>query len=85
MCPNLKVHNNEMKKVDKDKYLGDVIRKNGKQSATIVEGIAKGHGIITNILALIKVIPLGNRRVQIGLYLRQACFFKWNSEKSGSS
>ena len=83
LCPKLKVHNGEMKKADQEKYLGDVINKNGKQNATIVERISKGHGIVTNILALIKDIPLGNRRVEIGLDLRQAWFINgilFNSE-----
>ena len=82
-CPKLKVHNSEMKKVDQEKYLGDIVHKNCKPSATIVERISKGHGIVTNISALIKDIPLGNRRVQIGLDLRQAWFINgllYNSE-----
>ena len=82
-CPDLKVQNKPMKKADQEKYLGDIIHKSGKPHATIVERIAKGYGIASNIIAIITDIPLGKRRVQIGLELRQAWFINgilFNSE-----
>ena len=48
------------------------MNKDGKQHATVVERISKGYGIVANILALINDIPLGHRKVEIGLELRQA-------------
>ena len=82
-CPNLKVQNKLMKRADKEKYLGDVVHKSGKPHANVVARISKGYGIAANIIALLTDIPLGNRRVQIGLELRQAWFVNgilFNSE-----
>ena len=82
-CPTLLVHKDIMKDSAQEKYLGEVIHENGKQHATIVERLSKGYGILSNILALIDHIPLGYRRVQIGLELRQAWLINgllYNSE-----
>ena len=82
-CPKLKVHEGEMEDVDQEKYLGDIIHKSGKPHANIVERISKGYGIISNIKAILMDIPLGNRRVEIGLDLRKAWFLNgilFNSE-----
>ena len=82
-CPKLKVHEGEMKDVEQEKYLGDIIHKSGKPHANIVERISKGYGIISNIRAILMDIPLGNRRVEIGLDLRKAWFLNgilFNSE-----
>ena len=57
-----------------EKYLGDIIHKDGKQHATFVERLAKGYGIVANILALLSDIPLGHRRIETGLELKQASF-----------
>ena len=51
-----------IKTVEHEKYLGDIIHKNGKSHATIVERISKGYGIVANIRALLTDIPLGNKR-----------------------
>ena len=63
-----------MKMQEKEKYLGDIVHSNGKQHATIVERLSEGYGILANIKALLDDIPLGHRRTQIGLELRQAWF-----------
>ena len=82
-CPDLKVQGDVMKNSDQEKYLGDQIHQNGKQHATIVDRLLKAYGILANILALIDDIPLGHRRIEIGLELRQAWFINgtlYNSE-----
>ena len=82
-CPDLKAHDQIMKNSNQEKYLGDIISKDGKPHATVVERKIKGYGIVANIIALITDIPLGNRRVKIGLDLRQAWFLNgilYNSE-----
>ena len=71
-CPKLLVQNEPMRNSDKEKYLGESIHKDGKQHATIVERLAKGYGIVANILTLLSDIPLGHRRMETGLELRQA-------------
>ena len=72
-----------MKDSEQEKYLWEVIHQNGKQHATVVDRLSKGYGIISNIIALIDDIPLGHRRVEIGLELRQAWLINgmlYNSE-----
>ena len=83
ICPKLLIQKDIMKDSVHEKYLGEVIHQNGKQHATLVDRLAKGYGIISNIIALIDDIPLGHRRVQIGLELRQAWLINrllYNSE-----
>ena len=73
-CAELTVNGEKMEDSDKEKYLGDVINKNASSHATVVERVSKGYGILANIRAIMHDIPLGKRRVEIGLQLRQAWF-----------
>lgn len=73
------VHKNPMKNVDVEIYLGEILHKNTKLHATIVERKAKAHGILANIKTIITDIPLGHRRFEIGLQLHQAGIL-YNSE-----
>ena len=57
-CPELFAQKEHMKNSYQEKYLGDLMNKDGKQHATVVERISKGYGIVANILALINDIPL---------------------------
>ena len=61
-----------MRNSEREKYLGDIIHKDGKHHGTVVERLSKGYGIVENILALLSDIPLGHRKIQTGLELRQA-------------
>ena len=48
-----------------------------------MERLSKGYGIVANIIALLSEIPLGHRRIEIGLELRQPWFLNgilYNSE-----
>ena len=71
-CPQLKVHNENMKQSEKVKYLGDQLDKSGKAKATIEDRKAKGFGIVSDISAITDDIPLGPWRIQAALMLRQA-------------
>ena len=71
-CDNLYVHDEVMKESQQVKYLGDIIHSDGRPRATIVERINRGWAICGQIFGLLKDIPIGNLRVQIGLELRQA-------------
>ena len=82
-CPDLKVHDHVMKDAEKEKYLGDVIDKNGKIQATIENRKDKGQGIVASILSIINDIPFGKHRVEVGLKLREAMLINgmlFNSE-----
>ena len=72
-CPDIMVQGGLLKDSDKEKYFGDKIHKK-KQHETIVERLLKANGILANILAVIDDIPLGHKRIEIGLELRRAWF-----------
>merc|ERR1712105_175028 len=49
-CPQLKVHNSNMDKSNCEKYLGDYITSDGKIKVNIDNRIAKGYGMVSEIL-----------------------------------
>ena len=53
-----------------EKYIGDVITDDGKNTANIAARKAKGFGIAGDILAILDTIPLGKYRVEAGIYMR---------------
>ena len=57
---------------DREKYLGDILDKTGKIRATIEDRQKKGYGLVSEILAILNEIPLGQYKMEIGLHLRQA-------------
>ena len=74
-CRELKIHGEKMKESLREKYLG--------VQATIDARVAKGHGIVSEILALNDQVPLGKYRIEMGLKLRQAMLINgilFNSE-----
>ena len=73
-CPKLKVHENEMKESKKEKYLGDVINEKGTLSDTIENRIAKAWSYVSEIGAILSEFPFGNKKIQVGLMLREAMF-----------
>ena len=62
-CPELKIHDNKMKL--SEKYLGDFVTKNCNTKDTIKARNIRGNAIISEMRAILKDIPLGNRRTQI--------------------
>jgi hypothetical protein len=83
MCPKLKVHENDMKTENKEKYLGDVIDHSGTLNKTIEDRICRGNGIVSEVLSILKEIPLGKHKAQVGVILREAMFVNgilFNSE-----
>jgi hypothetical protein len=82
-CPTISVNNIEIKESQKEKYLGDFITKYANPKATIQDRKQKGYGILSEIKAILSDIPLGVKRCEIGLTLRQAWFLNgtlFNSE-----
>ena len=73
-CPDLKVHENTMHESQKEKYLGDYIVSSGKLTPNIEARRNRAQGIISDILTILEDVPLGNRKLEIGLKLRQAMF-----------
>ena len=58
-CPKLEVHGCPMEKVDSDTYLGDVISADGKNTLKIENRVAKGLGIVSQIMDLVKNVNFG--------------------------
>ena len=48
-----------MHRVEKTKYLGDIIHSNGKSTPNILERSAKAYAILSEICAILTDVPLG--------------------------
>ena len=57
-CPKLKVDGYEMEKVTSDTYLGDIISSDGKNRLNIENRVAKGLGIVSEIMDMLKTLAL---------------------------
>ena len=67
----------------KKKYLGDILTDDGKLLKTIEDRKCKGHGLSSQIQAILSEIPLGKFKIQMGVHLRQAMLINgmiFNSE-----
>ena len=73
-CSVKNIHGEDMKSSMKEKYLGDFVTSSGKSKERICDRKNRGNAILAEIRAILKDIPLGNQRTQIGLTLRQAWF-----------
>ena len=69
-CPCLFVRDQEMIKVDCDKYLGDYLSVEGKNDRNINEKWNKGIGFVSQVIGLLKEISLGQYYFDIALLLR---------------
>ena len=57
---------------ESQKYLGDILNKNGSIQETIDRRKSKGDGIVSEIPSIINEIPLGKHKVEVALRLREA-------------
>ena len=82
-CASISVNEEEIKESHKEKYLGDYLTDKANPAATILDRKQKGFGILSEITAILEDIPLGVRRFEIGMTLRQSWFINgtlYNSE-----
>ena len=82
-CPEIFVNGKTINESEKEKYLGDYLTKYANPIATIGDRKQKGHGILSNMRAILEDIPLGSKRLEIGITLREAWFINgtlYNSE-----
>ena len=63
-----------MKDSQKEKYLGDTISEKGTVQSTIDDRLVKAWSYVSEISAIINEFPFGNKRIQVGLMLREAMF-----------
>ena len=61
-----------MEEKDEEKYLGDIISKDGKNLKNIQERIKKGNGIVKKILDIMDGIPFGKLYFQVAILLRNS-------------
>ena len=73
-CQKLKVHENDMKESQKEKYLGDIISEKGTLKDNIENRVAKAWSYVSEIGAILSEFPFGNKKIQVGLMLREAMF-----------
>ena len=77
------IHGEHLKCSEKEKYLGDFVSKYGNSKETIKDRKSRGNAILSNMKAILRDIPLGCRRTQIGIVLRKSLFMNgclYNSE-----
>ena len=82
-CASISVNEEDIKESHKEKYQGDYLSDKANPAATILDRKQKGFGILSEITAILEYIPLGVRRCEIGLTLRQSWFINgtlYNSE-----
>ena len=82
-CPPLNIDGSRLENSNQEKYLGDFLDKKGTCRPNIEKRKLKGFSIISCILAIVNEVPLGHRKIQAGLSLRQAMLLNgilFNSE-----
>ena len=83
LCSPLRAHTTEMSIVDEDKYVGDVISKDGRHAKNIVLRRSKGIGICNEIVSILHEMCLGPHYFIVAMLLRQALLISvllFNSE-----
>ena len=71
-CQGLKVHGCPMTEVSSDTYLGDTISSDGKNTLNIEKRVAKGLGIVSQIMDILKNVSFGIHYFEIGATLRKS-------------
>ena len=74
LCPELQVHGTKMERVTEDSYLGDIISEDGKNGKNIKNRIAKGVGIIAEIMTILESVTLGSHFFTSAMLLRESKF-----------
>ena len=64
----------EMEESESDKYLGDVISKDGRNMKNIKARVGKGTGIVSKIMTYLQGIPFGQHHFEVAVLLRNSLF-----------
>ena len=70
----LKAHESDINNIYSDKYVGDIVSKDGKNDKNIKSRVGKGIGAISNIMNILKNVSLGQYYFEIALLLRESTF-----------
>ena len=60
-----------MEEKESEKYLGDIIFKDGRNLKNIQARVNKGTGIVRKILNMLEAIPFGKYHFEVGIILSQ--------------
>ena len=71
-CLDLKVHGFQVEKVSNDTYLGDIISQDGKNKHNIESRVAKGIGLVSQIMDILKTVSFGEKYFEIATTLRNS-------------
>ena len=71
-CRDMKVHGYPMEKVSSDVYLGDIISSNGSNKLNIENRVAKGLGIVSKIMDMLKSVSFGEHYFEIAATYRES-------------
>ena len=71
-CPSLKIHQKEMMKSGKERYLGDVITDDAKMDENIKMRKDKGIGIANGIISILKEVSFGVYYFEMGMLFRNS-------------
>ena len=74
LCPELQVYGTQMQKVSEETYLGDIISEDGKNTKNIKSRLAKGLGIISQIMNILESVTLGEHFFATAVLLRETMF-----------
>ena len=69
-CPTLKVHNQVMATVEKEKYLGDILSNDGKININIQERQNKGTGYVNQIVSMLREVSFGYHFFNMAMLFR---------------
>ena len=82
-CPDLKAHEENMEGTTEEKYIGDIISKDGKNRKNIKSRTSRSVGNMINIMNILSEVSLGQFHFIIGKLLRETIFLSFmliNSE-----
>ena len=71
-CIPLQVHGTLMEVVKNDTYLGDILTNDGKNKLNIEARVAKGLGIVSQIMDILKSVSFGAHYFEIATTLRES-------------
>ena len=71
-CPTKVINKETMNESDKERYLGDFLTTKANSKETVESRKSRGYAMLSEISAMLKDVPMGNRRTQIEL--RKAWF-----------
>ena len=74
LCPPLHVHGTELKTVFSDVYLGDEISADGTNTLNIQRRVARGEGIISQLMTLLEKTSIEKHHFKIAILFRDSLF-----------